>query len=299
MSDLIREAPLGMALRWLFRNKILQYPEECSDFNLPIQYLTKITSEKQVPPRVPISAVPSGYSSLTTAQDDSGLESLTMSKTKSRMDTIPFSEEHCEIEQQLEIECAKSLPIMPKQTADGIILVDWYTTDDPANPQNWSRAKCAFVAFVMCAYTWAAYGGSSRYAASESGVMEYFDVNPTEVSLAVSRYFVCNCQFYPCQEIKTAACFPSFKFLWNGNLEVTNSCYLGRITICSLCACIWNRTPPICTSQRNSHHWTKSSLLHNIYPILYHFIPHGSCHQFCQSIGFALPPRIFQQPRIG
>jgi DHA1 family multidrug resistance protein-like MFS transporter len=50
------------------------------------------------------------------------------------MDTIPFSEERREIEQQLEIERLKSLPIMPKQTADGIILVDWYTTDDPANP---------------------------------------------------------------------------------------------------------------------------------------------------------------------
>ena len=28
-------------------------------------------------------------------------------------------------------------------------LVDWYATDDPANPQNWSQKKKAFVAFQI------------------------------------------------------------------------------------------------------------------------------------------------------
>lgn len=35
---------------------------------------------------------------------------------------------------------------MPERTKDGIILVDWYTMDDAANPQNWSSGKKAFVA---------------------------------------------------------------------------------------------------------------------------------------------------------
>lgn len=40
----------------------------------------------------------------------------------------------------------KSLPIAPTTTADGrSILVTWYTTDDPENPQNWSQTKKSMV----------------------------------------------------------------------------------------------------------------------------------------------------------
>jgi DHA1 family multidrug resistance protein-like MFS transporter len=34
-----------------------------------------------------------------------------------------------------------SRPIIPDKLDDGTILVDWYTTDDPANPQNWPLSK--------------------------------------------------------------------------------------------------------------------------------------------------------------
>lgn len=46
MSDLIREAPLGQALRWVSRNKLFQYPEKRADFVLPVQYTTQLNSEK-------------------------------------------------------------------------------------------------------------------------------------------------------------------------------------------------------------------------------------------------------------
>jgi MFS transporter, DHA1 family, multidrug resistance protein len=39
-----------------------------------------------------------------------------------------------------------SQPIVPQNTADGILLVDWYDTDDQDNPQNWSFKKKAVVA---------------------------------------------------------------------------------------------------------------------------------------------------------
>lgn len=46
-----------------------------------------------------------------------------------------------------------SRPIIPEKTADGTILVDWYTTDDPENPQNWSQGKKAVAALQICLYT--------------------------------------------------------------------------------------------------------------------------------------------------
>jgi DHA1 family multidrug resistance protein-like MFS transporter len=45
--------------------------------------------------------------------------------------------------------------------------VDWYTTDDPANPMNWSTGKKAFVAGQIDLYTFAVYMASSIYTSSE------------------------------------------------------------------------------------------------------------------------------------
>jgi len=55
--------------------------------------------------------------------------------------SAPYSTERMRTEQLLDIERAKSLPITPQQTLDGIVVVGWYTSDDPANPQNWSSFK--------------------------------------------------------------------------------------------------------------------------------------------------------------
>ena len=42
-----------------------------------------------------------------------------------------------------------TMPIIPEKLEDGTILVDWYDTDDPENPQNWSLKKKNFVTFQI------------------------------------------------------------------------------------------------------------------------------------------------------
>lgn len=185
MADLIREAPLGHLLRLLTGNRLFQYPEERSDFVLPPQYAAQINGEEEK--KQPITRLPTSTST-SSSDEATDLEGLGVSRTKSRAETMPYSNERFEAEQQLALERTKTIPIVPKKTTDGIILVDWYTTDDPANPQNWSPRKRAFVTFVMCAYTWVVYTGSSIYAASEGGVMQQFTVNPTEAVLPLSLY---------------------------------------------------------------------------------------------------------------
>ena len=59
----------------------------------------------------------------------------------SRTTTESYTRERFDIEQTLAAEKTKSIVIAPTKTADGIILVDWYTTDDPANPQNWPASR--------------------------------------------------------------------------------------------------------------------------------------------------------------
>ncbi|KAH8597213.1 multidrug transporter [Bisporella sp. PMI_857] len=115
-------------------------------------------------------------------------EDLSLSRTRSRLATMPFSEERLEIEAELALEKTKSSPIAPVKTTDGNILVDWYTSDDPANPQNWSNGKRFFVSAIICAYTFVVYTGSAIYTSSIEGVIEKFHVSPTAAALPLSLY---------------------------------------------------------------------------------------------------------------
>lgn len=78
--------------------------------------------------------------SRTTVRDqERGVERV-LSRSSTR-----YSVERFEQEQALAMNKTKSLPIAPTTTTDGNILVTWYTTDDPENPQNWSQTKKAMV----------------------------------------------------------------------------------------------------------------------------------------------------------
>ena len=39
--------------------------------------------------------------------------------------------------------------IEPEKLESGTVLVDWYTTDDPSNPQNWTLRKKIFVSSII------------------------------------------------------------------------------------------------------------------------------------------------------
>ena len=82
----------------------------------------------------------------------------------------------------------KQYILCPQRTADGNILVDCYTTDDPENPQNWSNSKRAFVSIIICTYTFVVYTGSAIYTSSIEGVMRKFGFNHVEAALPLSLY---------------------------------------------------------------------------------------------------------------
>lgn len=106
----------------------------------------------------------------------------------SRSATRPYSQERIDIEQVLAADKTKSIVLAPTKTSDGTILVEWYTTDDPENPQNWSLKKKWLVMGLMGLYTMAVYGSSSMYVAGEQGVMDRFHVGPTPAALGLSIF---------------------------------------------------------------------------------------------------------------
>lgn len=195
MSDLIREAPIGQIIRFISRNKYLQYPEEKPDFQLPEAYRDALEGKSSS-----TTLAGSGHTSDVEKEEGGPLPdqvprakdveaaAAALTRTKSRTATTPFTEERLEIENELALERTKTIPIAPTKTADGNILVDWYATDDPANPQNWSNAKRGLVALLICLYTFAVYTGSAIYTSSVEGVINKFGVSPTDASLPLSLY---------------------------------------------------------------------------------------------------------------
>ncbi|KAL8725427.1 MAG: hypothetical protein Q9166_007359 [cf. Caloplaca sp. 2 TL-2023] len=203
MADIIRDAPVGQIIRFMTRNRILKYPEEKPDFKLPESYNTALNSfvtapltEKTSSPISPSRSDAEAPQALERKNTTETIKSVNsnddleaaLTRTKSRENTQQWTEERLEIERELSLERTKSVLVAPTKTPGGNILVDWYTTDDPANPQNWSNSKRAFVALLICLYTFAVYSGSAIYTSSTLEVESVFHVGPTAASLPLALY---------------------------------------------------------------------------------------------------------------
>jgi DHA1 family multidrug resistance protein-like MFS transporter len=174
MEAAIRDAPFGQLVRYLTKNKYFQYPEEKPGFQLPetwLQLLNELSSnsldEKVISP------------------DPNHSNTLSRASTQA---SLPLTEARLEADEQHDIEKIKSIPIAPKKTKDGAILVDWYYTDDKENPHNWSNRKRALIATIICLYTFVVYTTSAIYTSSTEGIMKEFGVDTLLATLGLSLY---------------------------------------------------------------------------------------------------------------
>lgn len=214
IADVIRDAPLGQALRLITRNKVFALLEDNPDFKIPWEQVSASEKEKDIEGNSPASHVasnatspaPSPAAAILTREDIEARAELSTiptaasaargefgavtTRTLTRERTIPYSRERFEVEQSEAIERKQSSIIAPQRTSDGIILVDWYTTDDPANPQNWNSWKKAWVGFVIFLYTFAVYMASAIYTSAEPQVMEKFGIGQSKASLGLSMYVI-------------------------------------------------------------------------------------------------------------
>jgi DHA1 family multidrug resistance protein-like MFS transporter len=215
MSNIIRDAPIGQLIRYVTGNKVFQYPEEKPDFVLPNYYLH--TDAEKLDDQL-FRTVPSLSSSnnsikddlekdmaeqksdlqLTRTETDRSRHELSktnttrsaMSRVGSRI-ALEQTKTRADLEQAFAVASEPSPwpeTVVPVRTSDGTILVDWYTTDDKANPQNWSNTKKGLVTLLICIYTTAVYTGSAIYTPSAEGVMEHFGVSATSASLGIALF---------------------------------------------------------------------------------------------------------------
>lgn len=189
MSDLLRDAPVGQLIRWVTKNRVLQYPEEKPGFTCPTGYRAENASfsDASTPTVSPLVAgdvaekldypqSPGGQSlrNAPTAKDvnpfehtgsPEALNARMLSRTMTRPEMTKIhsradlEEAYADATRQETMKYQQSQPIVPEKTADGIILVDWYNTDDQENPQNWSGRKKGVVVLQIYLYTLAVYMG--------------------------------------------------------------------------------------------------------------------------------------------
>ncbi|KAF2173275.1 hypothetical protein M409DRAFT_62830 [Zasmidium cellare ATCC 36951] len=75
-----------------------------------------------------------------------------------------------------------------KEDEEDVVIVDWYSENDPENPHNWSRTRKAWTTFVIVLYTFAMFIGSSIYTSSIPDIERTFHVSPVVASLGLSMY---------------------------------------------------------------------------------------------------------------
>ncbi|KAF5969123.1 hypothetical protein FBULB1_10403 [Fusarium bulbicola] len=217
MSDLIRDAPLGQLIRFVTRNKYLQYPEEKPDFRLPESWVAVINNpdaiiEESSPNDNTVltgTALASSASSTVAAEEDSkpkgenekseknnenddieraDPQPMRLHRSRSPQDTQAYTVDRLEADEEHDVEKVKSIPVVPKRTKDGSILVDWYFSDDNENPHNWTNNRRLGVSLIICLYTFVVYTSSAIYTSSTEGVMRAFGVSQLKATLGLALY---------------------------------------------------------------------------------------------------------------
>jgi DHA1 family multidrug resistance protein-like MFS transporter len=214
MDTIIRDAPIGQLIRYITKNRVLLYPEEKSDYKCPNSYkadadasaekaesasstLAPTPAADSDPEKHERPASPASLRTAPTVKEPNPFDAISAHRTTSRAMTRPEMHKittRADLEQAYEDATQQaslrqqSRAIEPEKTADGLILVDWYATDDSENPQNWTSSKKAIVVLQIYLYTLAVYLGSAIITPAEPYLIEQFGITPTVASLVLALY---------------------------------------------------------------------------------------------------------------
>ncbi|TIA62339.1 putative caffeine resistance protein 5 [Aureobasidium pullulans] len=159
MSDLFRDAPVGQMIRWMTKNKYLQYPEE-KDTSMYGKFINREKSGNMA--RYGQPNPPEDEEKEEKQDDNQDREGTTMNS-------------------------ASGIAVDPEKGKD-VNLVDWWGPNDPECPTNWSQGKKFFVTFLICLLTTSIYIGSSIYSAGEQQITMVFGVSTVVATIGLTPF---------------------------------------------------------------------------------------------------------------
>ncbi len=151
MAGLIRDAPLGQVIRWVTRNRALPYPEERPDFECPECYVQDAPASSDAISKELTEKGPNAMVESPTSQQLNAFERAVTNEavpgpaTRTELSKVTTQAELAEAYTKATMEKGPTQPVFAEKLEDGTILVTWYTTDDPENPQNWPRFRKTLV----------------------------------------------------------------------------------------------------------------------------------------------------------
>ncbi|KAF2722584.1 MFS general substrate transporter [Polychaeton citri CBS 116435] len=190
MTDLVRDTTFGHLVRYVTKNKYLQYPEEADP-----SIWTRFIDEKK-------SGYLAHHGTTEPPDDGASLQGIGGVRTREDQPDAERSAEQRPISGRTSsdnssktrlgsdtegINNASGIKVDPEKGRDAHI-VSWYGDKDPENPQNWSRPKRFFVTFEICLLTTSVYIGSAIYSAGTEDVVAIFGVSKVAATLGLTLF---------------------------------------------------------------------------------------------------------------
>ncbi|KAK9369213.1 major facilitator superfamily domain-containing protein [Lipomyces kononenkoae] len=153
MLDIIRSSFGGEIIHLLSGGRLLRYPDQQPGFVVPSSFADPVKDDV-----IPLSAI---------NNDNEAALKLPEEKLESGSDSVASS---------------------AASTLSSDFVVDWYGTDDPENPRNWSDRRKLLIVAEICFLTFSVYIGSAMYSPGLDQVMAEFDVNNVVALLPLAAY---------------------------------------------------------------------------------------------------------------
>jgi MFS transporter, DHA1 family, multidrug resistance protein len=179
MADLVHDTFYGQVVRYFTKGRLYGHIEDKPDFELPWKRLPTETASESEAEKVPEA------DSDNTAASTPPTTALPEEKPEENASGVDK-----DLELQTPVGRERSRVLQPQKTPDGVILVDWYTTDDPANPYNWSSKKKFIATFIISWYTFGVYSSSAIITPAHQDIEEKFNVSYAEASLGLAMYVI-------------------------------------------------------------------------------------------------------------
>ncbi|UKZ77362.1 hypothetical protein TrVFT333_005082 [Trichoderma virens FT-333] len=196
MAPLFRDTAFGTLMRWVTRGKAFKYPEDQAIFHCPTCYNPPVTQREEGAEGEDASrtaGTPETEDLESHSLDENDLETQEISRIMSRPQmsrvstAASLAQAYADATRQETVRLMAT-KIEPKVTDTGIILVDWYNTNDQDNPQNWPTSKKLLTTVQIYLYTLSVYIGSAIITPSAPDIERIFHTPPEVTSLSLSMY---------------------------------------------------------------------------------------------------------------
>lgn len=179
MTRVLTNSPFGVIVRLFSGGRLFTPTEQRADFTIPWPY--QLASDKNNNKTQEVLHSNNDSALLSPLPVDDKMSLGIDNEAQKSVTTTPQ-------EAQQEQDQEQSAWIPPEVTPDGAILVDWFSADDPDNPQNWSFAAKLLVYIEVCLFTFMVYMSAAVFSAA-SGEFEYsFGTTRTVSSLGLALY---------------------------------------------------------------------------------------------------------------